>query len=95
MNSSTTHTFDTLQYAKRLQKAGFTVEQSEAQAEAIKEILDDKLATKSDIRHLKLEMHHIEERLTNRIHESVYRTIISLGGIMVAGITVLGILNKF
>ncbi len=46
-------TFDTLAYAKRLKKVGFTEAQAEAQAEAQKEmlseVLETTLATKTDI----------------------------------------------
>ena len=42
-------TFDTLTYAKKLREAGFTEQQAEAQAEALKAVVDDNLATKRDI----------------------------------------------
>ena len=53
--------FDTLQYAKRLQTAGFTAEQAEIQAETLKGLIDDKLATKADIRHLESGIAHLAE----------------------------------
>ena len=46
-------TFDTLKYAKKLREAGFTEQQAEIQAEALREIIDEKLATKTDLRELK------------------------------------------
>jgi len=45
--------FDTLRYAKKLQQAGFTEQQAEVQAEAIRELIDEKLATKTDLKSLK------------------------------------------
>lgn len=45
-------TFDTLAYAKKLKAAGFTDQQAEVQAEAIAEIIEDKLATKHDLEKL-------------------------------------------
>jgi hypothetical protein len=75
---STTTTFDTLMYAKKLQKAGFTPQQAEVQAEAMKELIDNNLATKQDIREL-------EERLT-------YRLTLRLGSLLIAGITAISIL---
>ena len=83
-----------LHYAKQLKAAGFTEKQAEVQVEALKNLIDEKLATKSDIQHLEREIHQLEERLTNRINEMFYKAIISLGAIMVAGITVLGIVVK-
>jgi hypothetical protein len=48
--------FDTLQYAKRLKQAGFTEEQAEVQAEALKELVDEKLVTKQDIKVLEYKL---------------------------------------
>ena len=44
-----TNTFDTLQFSKKMVKAGFTQQQAEGQAEALIEIVDNNLATKHDI----------------------------------------------
>ena len=41
-------TFDTLAYAKKLKSAGFTEDQAEIQAEALAEVVDERLATKED-----------------------------------------------
>lgn len=49
---STNISFDTLAYSKKLTSAGFTQQQAEVQAEALKEIIDDKIATKQDLREL-------------------------------------------
>jgi hypothetical protein len=42
-------TFDTLAYSKKMKAVGFTEQQADAQAEAMSEILDEKLATKQDL----------------------------------------------
>ena len=104
--------FDTLQYAKRLQAVGFTDKQAEVQAEAVKDLIDDKLATKADIAQLqadiqrseektRLEIHHLEERINNRLNEvdhrmneMGYKIIISLGSMIAAGIVILGAIIK-
>ena len=44
-----TASFDTLTYAKMLQEAGFTARQAEVQAEALRAVIDENLATKHDI----------------------------------------------
>jgi hypothetical protein len=44
--------FDTLAYAKRLKAAGFNEQQAEALAEAQAELIDERLATKQDLREL-------------------------------------------
>lgn len=71
-------TFDTLMYAKKLKEAGFTEQQAEVQAEAMRELIDNNLATKCDLKEL-------EEHLTSKL-------TIRLGGLMIAGITALSIL---
>ena len=55
----TTITFDTLKYVKTLKAAGFEESQAEALAEVQREVLStnlEELATKRDLRELKLEM---------------------------------------
>ncbi len=51
-----TITFDTLSYAKKLKSAGFTEEQAEIQAEAMKEIISTELVTKKDLAEAKVEI---------------------------------------
>jgi hypothetical protein len=52
--------FDTLAYARRLKRAGFSDEQAEIQAEALAAVVTETLATKQDLREL-------EYRLTLRL----------------------------
>ena len=68
-------TFDTLKYAKKLVKAGFTEQQAEVQAEAIKELIDDKLATKRDLKVLK-------DQLTIRFGTMLATAVIVLAAII-------------
>ncbi len=84
--------FDTLEYAKRARANGFTEAQAEFQAEEMAKLarsIDEQLATKQDLKEL-------EQRLTYKLGELeehlMYKLTVRLGGIMVAGITVLGIL---
>jgi len=82
-----TGTFDTLAYAKKLKAAGFTEQQAEIQAEALSEIIQDRLATKQDIEGLKRDIKELELRLK---HDLTLR----LGGMIVAGIAVVATLVK-
>lgn len=66
----TTTTFDTLSYAKKLESAGFTRQQAEAQAAALREMIEDRIATKQGLRELELRLK--------------YDLTIRLGGIVVA-----------
>ena len=56
----TTITFDTLKFAERLEKAGFTREQSsaiaDAQKESLSEALETQIATKSDMSSIRTEL---------------------------------------
>lgn len=64
---------DTLKYAKRLQEAGFTAQQAEAQASALWEAIEDTVATKQDLRGLETRLNgridHLEARLDARFKE--------------------------
>jgi len=63
--------FDTLEYASRLKRAGFTEQQAEAQVQALAAIVNDNLATKQDLlavkQELKQDMRDLEHRLTLRM----------------------------
>ena len=76
------------------------------QSEVVQEFIEQNLATKGDLKWLekemKTELRTVEERLTNRINETnsrinemSYKITIRLGGMLVAGIIVLGVLIKF
>ena len=69
-------TFDTLQYAKRLKKAGVTDQQAEVHAEALKELIDGKLATKQDIKNL-------EYKLTLRLGSMIVAGVGFISALMV------------
>ena len=77
---SVTTIFDTLAYAKKLKAAGFTEDQAEIQTQALAEIIEERLATKQDLKELELRLKH---DLTLR-----------LGGMLVAGIAVVATLVK-
>lgn len=48
--------FDALAYAKKFKSAGFTQQQAEIQAEALAEIVDERLATKQDLKELEMRL---------------------------------------
>lgn len=88
---STALAFDTLQYAKRLKQAGFTEEQAEVQAEALSELIDERLATKLDINELKRDIKDLEKSM----EQMGYKITIKLGGMIVAGVVALGAIKFF
>lgn len=85
-------TFDTLQYAKRLKEAGFTEQQAEVQAEALKEIIEDKLATKKDLKQLEDKLIYKMQELESRLS---YKLTIRFGGMLVAAVLILAAIIKF
>ncbi len=46
--------FDTLEYSEKLQAVGFTSKQAKVQSEAIKNLIEDNLATKRDLKEMEL-----------------------------------------
>ena len=55
--------FDTLSYVKRLEAVGVPREQAEVQAETMRDIVDEKLATKTDITELKRDIKEIDAKV--------------------------------
>lgn len=78
---------DTLKYSHQLEAAGVTREQAEAQAEALREALDQgDLATKADLTATKAdlttEIRELETRLTTRMYALQGATIAILFGLL-------------
>jgi hypothetical protein len=72
--------FDTLGYAKSLQKAGVSPKQAEAHAEAARDYIMSELVTKSD--------------LAAALEAQTLRLTVRLGALMVAGVGALAILLR-
>lgn len=73
-------TFDTLGYARRLEEAGFTRQQAEVHANALREVIDERLVTK--------------DYLDARLRELEYRLVIRLGSMMAASVALVAALVK-
>jgi len=80
-------TFDTHAYIKKLEAVGVTEKQAEVQAQAISELVNDRLVTKEDLEHATKELEHT-------IKELEYRLVIRLGGMMVVAIGIVTALVK-
>jgi len=80
-------TFDTLKYANRLKKAGFTPEQAEEQAGALSEVLEvnlKELATKGDLAMLEARIEaQLEKNKTETIKWNV-GAILAAAGLAIA-----------
>ena len=90
----TTIRFNPLTYSKKLEDSGLDKNISETiaqeQAEIISGMLNNDMATKSDVFNLKKEVNLIQSEI--KLLEQ--RLTIKLGGIMVVGITILGFILK-
>ena len=73
-------TFDTLGYARRLEEAVFTRQQAEVQANALREVIDERLVTK--------------DYLDARLRELEYKLVIRLGTMMAASVAIVATLVK-
>jgi len=82
-----TITFDTLAYAKKLKAAGVPEQQAEVQAEAIAEIIEERLASKHDIEELRTD-------LKRDIAEMSYKLTIRMGSMLVIAVGVLTAIIK-
>ena len=83
----TTIAFDTLAYANKLKQAGVPNRQAEVQAEAMAELVEERLATKRDLSEL-------EERIADRMNELEYRLTVRLGSMLVVAVSILAALVK-
>lgn len=72
--------FDTLAYARKLKEAGFSERQAEIQAEALAEIVTDRLVSKED--------------LQRELKELEYRLVIKLGAMTATAIVIVATLVK-
>lgn len=81
----TTTTFDTLGYAKKLEAAGFTRQQAETQAEALKIILENQVATKQDLRETELRLQKEIRDTEMRLLKWQWGIALALAAIMAKG----------
>ena len=83
----TTTTFDTLGYFEKLKAAGFTEEQAKAQANALREVIEERLVTKGDLVQMEL-------RLTSEMQKLELRMTLKLGAMMAASVANVAALVK-
>ena len=97
--------FDTLQYSKDLQSAGFTQPQAEMVAKKQRELIEEELATKADIKGLELKIEEVRASLELKIEalrtelkrdlvELEQRILIKLGALMVVAVSAVATLVK-
>ena len=73
--------FDTLAYTRRLKAAGFSEEQAEAQAEALRAAFHEGVATKADLAKVEARIANLEVRLL--------LAVVAVGGFVIAAVKLL------
>jgi len=94
--------FDTLEFAKKLKAANFTAEQAEALAASIAGLVEERLATKQDLKELEARLEvrikELETGLRRDMQEMELRLrhdlTLRLGAMLVAGIALVATLVK-
>ena len=86
--------FDTLGYAKRLREAGVPNTQAEGHAEAAREFIVTELLTKQDLLVIKQDLLATEQKLQAAMDTLALRLTVQLGGIVVAGLGALALLQR-
>ena len=93
-----TLTFDTHAFVKELTQAGMPEEQAEVLARSQAMLIDEKLATKQDLKELEMrlvrDMKELEMRLKRDIQELKHDMTVRLGSMMVVAIGVVVALVK-
>jgi hypothetical protein len=91
-------TFDTLGYFERLKAAGVPEPQAKVQADAMREIIEDKLATKTDVLALQKDIAVLRNDLKGDMRELEYRVTANIikwvAGMLVAQAVVVAALVK-
>ncbi|MBI5185168.1 MAG: DUF1640 domain-containing protein [Nitrospinae bacterium] len=86
--------FDTHAYVKKLKAVGFTEEQAETLAASQAELIDERLATKYDLKELDNAHKKDIAELRRDIKEMEMRLTIKLGAIVTTGIVIVTALVK-
>jgi hypothetical protein len=73
-----------IKYSQELEKAGFSREHAEASVKLLIDIMDQNLATKSDLEKVSAEIQKVEISLRAESKELQYKLITTLGSLMAA-----------
>jgi len=93
----TATTFDTLGYFEKLKAAGIPDVHAKAQVEVLREVIEDKLVTKRDLKELELavkrDVKELELAVKRDVKELEYRLTIRLGSMIAAAVAILAALT--
>lgn len=80
---------DTLEYAKQLETAGISREQSEAHTAVLSEILTKEVVMKEELKKFQMNVDHQFQLFDQKLKNLESRLIIKLGAIVVISLTVM------
>jgi len=78
--------FNAFKYTKQLEEAGFSRVQAEIQLQVIAEFVEGDLATKQDLKDLKIELKNDIALLESKMVQMEYRLTLKLGTIVTIGL---------
>ena len=90
----TTLALDTLKAAKKLRDAGFGEAQAEALVTVVSSALDDTVATKADIKEVRVDINALKAKFEADLKSLEQRMTIKLGGMLVVGIGVIFTIDR-
>lgn len=95
----TTIIFDTLDFSKRAQQAGFTKDQAEFQAREAANAIENKLASKADLNietsGIRKDLTSFREEVAKEFKSLENRMIIKFGVMLIAAMSAYPIISKF
>ena len=86
--------FDTHAFVKRMKKVGMPEEQAEALAQAQVELIEERVATKRDLKELEASLKRDMKDLEMRMKELEMRMTLKMGSMLVVAVIVLTALVK-
>ena len=90
----TTVTFDALGYFEKLKAAGFTEEQAKVQANAMREVIEERLATKADLIQLEERLRNEIRKMESEMQKLELRMTLKLGAMLAASVAIVATLVK-
>ena len=90
----TTMTFDSLGYFEKLKAAGFTEEQAKVQANAMREVIEERLATQADLIQLEERLRNEIRKMESEMQKLELRMTLKLGAMLAASVAIVATLVK-
>ncbi len=87
--------FDTHAFVKRMKEVGMPEEQAEALAQCQVELIEERVATKRDLKELETSLRHDMKELEASMEKLEMRMTLKMGSMLAVAVIVLAALTKF